>query len=123
MSVDASRSVQDAGPKIGSGPRSGFRWNRELIAYSIDLWHRQYLEAPVQDDWEHAGPNHPCRLTVLRVFGTWNAAIRAAGLEPRPRGRNRRWSRQRCPRSGRWCACEPSGETCGAAATDVQAGG
>jgi hypothetical protein len=92
-------------PAIGPGPRAGFRWTRETIVYAIDLWHRRYLEAPAQDDWERAGPDHPCRLTVLRTFGTWNVAIRAAGLKPRPRGRNRRWSRQRCPNSGRWCGC------------------
>lgn len=90
---------------IGPGPRAGFRWTRETIIYAIDLWHRRHLEAPAQDDWERAGPDHPCRLTVLREFGTWNTAIRSAGLRPRPRGRNRRWSRQRCPRNGRWCAC------------------
>jgi hypothetical protein len=118
MSAPAADPPLESGPTIGPGPRSGFRWNRELIAYAIDLWHRKHLEAPVQDDWERAGPDHPCRLTVLRVYGTWNTAIRAAGLEPRPRGRNRRWIRQRCPSSGRWCACEAGhgGEACGARA-------
>src|SRR5581483_4557523 len=82
---------------VGPGPRAGFRWTRETIAYAIDLWHRQYLWAPTQDEWERAGPNNPCRVTVIRTFGTWNAAVRAAGLQPRPRGRNRNWYRNRCP--------------------------
>jgi hypothetical protein len=90
---------------IGPGPRAGFRWSAELIVYAIDLWHRTHLEAPTQDDWERAGPNHPCRLTVLREFGTWNAAIRAAGLRARPRGTNRNWHRRRCANDGRWCNC------------------
>jgi hypothetical protein len=38
-------------------------------------------------DWEQAGENHPSRQTVARVFGSWNAAIAAAGYRPRPRGR------------------------------------
>src|SRR5579872_3700700 len=98
-----------AQPIVGSGPRRGYRWTRQLIAYAIDLWHREHLEAPTQDEWERAGPNHPCRVTVIRAFGTWNAAIRAAGLRPRPRGTNRNWLRSRCPANGRWCACsEPS---------------
>jgi hypothetical protein len=42
---------------------------------------------------------------VIREFGTWYAAVRAAGLQPRPRGRNRRWARRRCATNGRWCAC------------------
>jgi hypothetical protein len=29
----------------------------------------------------------PSRQTVARVFGSWNAAIAAAGFAPRPRGR------------------------------------
>jgi hypothetical protein len=96
--------------RVGSGPRAGYRWTRELIVYAIDLWHRKRLEAPTQDDWERAGPDHPCRLTVIREFGTWNAAVAAAGLNPRPRGQNRRWSRSRCPVNGRWCCCGTAGE-------------
>jgi hypothetical protein len=110
--VSIHRTETSSERRIGPGPRTGFRWNRELIAYAIELWHRNHLTAPSQDDWERAGSDHPCRLTVLRVFGTWNAAISAAGLAPRPRGRNRRWSRTRCPKSGRWCRCTATG--CGA---------
>jgi hypothetical protein len=88
---------------VGSGPRTGYRWSRDLIVYAIDLWHRQHLEAPTQDDWERAGDEHPCRLTVIREFGTWNAAIEAAGLRARRRGENRRWARQRSAVTGRWC--------------------
>ena len=83
-----------------------------MIIYAIDLWHRELFEAPTQDDWERAGVNHPCCLTVRRVFGTWNNAIRAAGLRPRRRGVNKNWSRMRCPAKNRWCSCEV--ESCSA---------
>ena len=102
--------AQPEATMIGPGPRAGFRWTRPLIVYAIDLWHRTHLEAPTQDDWERAGQDHPCRLTVIREFGTWNNAISAAGLRPRPRGRNRRWSRRRCPATGRWCSCDDAVE-------------
>jgi hypothetical protein len=86
-----------------SGPREGFRWTRETIAYAIDLWHREHLRTPTVDEWEAAAPNHPCRQTVLRAFGSWNAAMQAAGFRPRGRGVTREpWSRRRCPQSGRW---------------------
>ena len=65
---------------VGAGPRAGFRWTPELILYAIDLWHRRHLQTPTQDDWERAGADHPCRLTVLREFGTWNAAIRGTSV-------------------------------------------
>lgn len=88
-----------------SGPREGFRWNRETIAYAIDLWHRRHLHTPTAAEWERAGRDHPCRQTVLRVFGSWNAAIRHAGYRPRPRGRPKeRWERRRCTETGRWLA-------------------
>jgi len=72
---------------VRSGPRTGFRWTHETIVYAITLWHRTYSRPPVTREWEHAGENHPSRQTVARVFGSWNAAIAAAGFCPRSRGR------------------------------------
>jgi hypothetical protein len=86
-----------------SGPRDGFRWTAETIAYAIDLWHRKHLRTPTVNEWEAAGPNHPCRQTVIRVFGSWNAAMVAAGFRARGRGVSRGpWQRRRCPETGRW---------------------
>jgi hypothetical protein len=89
-----------------SGPRTGFRWDRENIAYAIDLWHRHHLRPPTAREWQLAGHNHPSCATVRRVYGTWNAAICATGLRPVGAGsrrikdqtvldRSRRWSRPR----------------------------
>ena len=69
-----------------SGRRIGFLWTREAIIYAIDLWHRQHLETPSVEDWATAGENHPTYVTVMRRFGSWNNAIRAAGFRPRPPG-------------------------------------
>ncbi len=86
-----------------SGPREGFRWNRESIVYAIDLWHRRHLKTPTVAEWERAGHDHPCRQTVLRVFGSWSAAMRSAGFRPRPPGTPREpWHRVRCEQTGRW---------------------
>ena len=86
-----------------SGPRDGFRWNRESIVYAIDLWHRRHLKTPTVAEWERAGHDHPCRQTVLRVFGSWSAAMRSAGFRPRPPGTPREpWHRVRCKQTGRW---------------------
>ena len=70
-----------------TGPRTGFRWTHDTIVYAITLWHRKHSRPPLTSEWEQAGENHPSRQTVARVFGSWNAAIAAAGFRPRPRGR------------------------------------
>lgn len=91
--------------QVRPGPRAGFRWDRETIIYAIELWHRRYLRTPTKNEWMNAGTDHPCHQTVRRVFGTWNAGIRAAGFAPRPRGRQKtQWSRRRCLHTGRFIA-------------------
>jgi len=85
------------------GPRQGFRWTQDSIVYAIELWHRRHLRTPTAEEWERAGEDHPCRQTVLRVFRSWNAAIRAAGYRPKQQGQNRPGvQRNRCPDTGRW---------------------
>ena len=74
------------------GPREGFRWTRESIVYAIELWHRKHLRIPTTDEWDAAGPDHPSRVTVIRRFGSWNAAMAAAGFRPRRPGERRRGS-------------------------------
>jgi hypothetical protein len=78
-------------------------WTRETILYALDLWHRKHLRAPSAREWWCAGPNHPSSWTVIKVFGSWNAAIAAAGLRVRARGEARtRPPRARCPETGRF---------------------
>jgi hypothetical protein len=71
-------------------------WTRDRIITAIRRWHKLTGEAPSQTDWEPSHPGHrpsraleqdhwPCVHTVQRVFGTWVAAVEAAGLEPRGR--------------------------------------
>lgn len=91
------------------GPRKGFRWRADTIVYAIELWHRRYTRAPSALEWERAGENHPSRQTVMRVFGSWNAAIEAAGFAPKRQGQNRpesRRARRRCPETGRFLPSE-----------------
>ena len=67
---------------------------------AIRRWTRRYGEPPGADDWSAAMArgrpeklarlrerDWPCAPTVQHYFGSWNAAIEAAGLTPRPRWR------------------------------------
>lgn len=82
---DREREARRA-PAVGRGRRGGFVWSRANILYAIDLWHREHLRSPSVTDWSRAGENHPAARTVFERFGSWNAAVTAAGLRARPRG-------------------------------------
>jgi hypothetical protein len=72
-------------------------WTRELIVSRIREWRDVYGEPPTMRDWsrhrlkdegrakrfEGAVSHWPSCVTVHEVFGSWNAAIRAAGFAPR----------------------------------------
>jgi hypothetical protein len=87
IALEPERATRRCG--IPPGPRVGFRWDETTICYAIDLWHRRHLRPPKFEEWLRAAEDHPSASTVLRRFGSWNAAIRAAGLRPRRQGSQR----------------------------------
>lgn len=77
-------------------------WTREAIITAIQAWAAEYGEPPATADWfppkaraindparaerfELAAGRWPWKSAVERQFGSWNAAIAAAGFEPRAR--------------------------------------
>jgi Homing endonuclease associated repeat len=65
-------------------------WTRERIIAAIQRWHREYGYPPKNTDWQPRSTSwHPTISMVRAVFGSWNAALVAAGFPPR----YRRWSR------------------------------
>lgn len=75
--------------RVKRGRRRGFVWSEQNIIRALDRWHAVHLKAPTANMWLRAGPQHPATHTVVKRFGSWNAALRAAGLRPRPRGGSR----------------------------------
>jgi hypothetical protein len=75
--------------RVRRGPRTGFRWDHTTVCYAIELWHKRTCRTPTLIEWRQAGHDHPSAFTVLRVFGSWNAAIKAAGFRPRRRGQQK----------------------------------
>ena len=72
-------------------------WTRDSIVAAMQAWHAEHGEPPTALDWNphdrrwgrgtlaerkrrHLG--YPYVSSVLKAFGTWNAAIAAAGFEP-----------------------------------------
>lgn len=58
-------------------------WTPEAIVCAIQEWADIHGEPPRATDWHSQDETHPWFSTVLWRFGTWNAAIEAAGLTPR----------------------------------------
>lgn len=80
-------------------------WTREAIVAAIQAWVVNYSEPPGAMDWDPVRAtyqghpdnavrfrrgNWPTTNTVVRKFGSWNAAIAAAGHQPRAVGRPKR---------------------------------
>lgn len=71
----------------------GRYWTEEKIKREIQSWVKRHGLPPTSAEWSVPAdrPNffrgevgrRPTSSTVQRVFGSWNAAIRAAGYEPR----------------------------------------
>ena len=100
-----SKALYAAGVRPRSGPVSArsHMLTDEDILEAIRDWARRYGEPPATSDWSPARARNqgqewraqrylagdwPSVSTVIRRFGTFGAAVRAAGLEPRPRGRH-----------------------------------
>lgn len=63
----------------------GRRWASQDIVNVIRQWHAEHGELPCAEEWQQPGdwPNYK---TLCRRFGSFSAAIEAAGFAPRRRG-------------------------------------
>lgn len=58
-------------------------WTRGGIVNAIRAFAAHEGRQPSALEWQRSRPStYPATATVLNVFGSWNAAIRAAGFEP-----------------------------------------
>lgn len=65
-------------------------WDRAAIIVALQAWAAEHGHAPTTTDWAGGDPTgrRPAYLRVVRDFGTWHAALRAAGFDARAR----RWT-------------------------------
>ncbi len=64
-------------------------WSRARVIFAIRAWATSHGRPPRTRDWFHAAPEHPNAVTVRRVCGSFNAAVRTAGFIPFPARRPR----------------------------------
>lgn len=63
------------------------KWTRRAIIKHIRAWVKEYGRPPKCNEWNAPrGRGFPAAAAVIRHFGSWDDAIRAAGFEGRGRG-------------------------------------
>jgi Homing endonuclease associated repeat len=83
-------SWDDALEAAGLEPRAGVRWTRDAIIVALQRDARRRGRPPTSLEWEETprrqprkiGRGRPTAETVKLRFGSWNAGLVAAGLEP-----------------------------------------
>jgi hypothetical protein len=86
--AEAARTAEVVAPVTAiRATRRWKRWDRPAILAAILAWHREHGRAPTAREWDkRTSTRWPTANTVADHFTTWNAAIEAAGLQPRRRG-------------------------------------
>jgi len=65
--------------------RRASKWTQEELVAAIRRWADLHGSQPTSTRWmKSAGPGWPATNTCVRAFGSWAAAVRAAGFEPLP---------------------------------------
>jgi hypothetical protein len=70
-------------------------WTRDQIVAAIQAWAERTGQPPTANEWRQQRPSRPTTRRVIRVFGSWNAAIVAAGFIARRQGNQPSRTRQR----------------------------
>lgn len=87
------------------------RWTPTEIVGAIRAWYDTYGAPPKAQNWNVGTPDHPGIKTIIDVFGSWNNAIKAAGLKTRRWGGSQEvWSDEQMIRALRTWATEHDGE-------------
>jgi DNA invertase Pin-like site-specific DNA recombinase len=66
-----------------AAPRCYKQWSTPAVVRALQDATRAAGRPPRSTEWFRAAPDHPCSTTVRERFGSWTAALEAAGLEGR----------------------------------------
>ena len=73
------RALKRAGLKANAR-RQGRYWTDAEIKQALRAWARRHGRAPKARDWTRAQQSHPCARSVAHHYGSFQAAVSAAGL-------------------------------------------
>jgi hypothetical protein len=73
-------ALRAAGLSLPPRPeRRSAAWTPDEVVETIRAWTAQNGRLPAGWEWLRAGPGHPAKSTVVERFGSWQAALTAAG--------------------------------------------
>jgi hypothetical protein len=85
-----STATDEAASRSSSTWSREVLWTPETVVAGIVRWVAEHDgELPTSTTWMRKADGYPTTSSVIKVFGTWTAAIKAAGFEPRKRGGQR----------------------------------
>lgn len=108
-----SAACRDMHRELTRDLNDGIEWDEQAIITAIQRWAKRHDgRAPTFNAWARSrsltrrrfsavGNGHPTATRVQQVFGSWNAGIVAAGLQPRSRGGTVGALRTRCAKGHR----------------------
>jgi DNA invertase Pin-like site-specific DNA recombinase len=79
---------------VGRRYRRPAAWSDEEIIASLREWAAERGRSPNSYEWIDGSPGRPGSLCVRRRFGSWEKALKRAGLEPNARRQHRYWTEQ-----------------------------
>jgi hypothetical protein len=69
-------------------------WSDEEIIAALQEWAAEHGRSPNSYEWIAGSPGRPGSLCVRRRFGSWEKALKRAGLKPNARRQHRYWTEQ-----------------------------
>jgi hypothetical protein len=81
-----------ASRNAGRRPRRPAAWTNEEIIAALQEWSARYGRPPNSCEWLVGSPDRPGSLCIRRRFGSWERALRRAGLKVNARRQGRYWS-------------------------------
>ncbi len=76
----------------GQTPRRQAAWSNEEILAVLQDWATQHGRPPNSCEWIAGSPDRPSSICVRRRFGSWEHALKRAGLKPNTRRQGRYWT-------------------------------
>jgi DNA invertase Pin-like site-specific DNA recombinase len=79
---------------VGRRYRRPAAWSDEEIVAALQEWAAEHGRSPNSYEWIAGSPGRPGSLCVRRRFGSWEKALKRAGLKPNARRQHRYWTEQ-----------------------------